>query len=465
VQGPHQPERHAPPKPVAEGVLVLDRILVVVIPGADDAAPQQRRGHAVLPPRGGGRVRKVEVRAVRVPKHGPLGRVRRCRRRGGPKHRARGGRRTRRRRGGRARGADEEGRRSAGGVLGVVDQEAGLDVGGEAHASGGISGGEPVRVGHLAAVPREDVPAAGGGRGVAAGELEGGERHLPRRALGEKGLELPLGVGRIGEGHRRARVAERPARRQQRLAGQPREAGRHAAYPRPEQHVVVEVAALGLVAREEAVVVVELAPKVERRPRHRVVKDTVRAAPPARDRAQRRRLAVPVRTERLRRLPRPGRVGGARARLADVKGVKLVERIAPLGVVPHGVDAAQVESPARAVESSAALAAPKVGVASPAGDVVRDSAVGADVVRTRRAIAQQELPITSRLVMPRPCQPERLAHGSTHRDTQAAGRQANGAIDGTLERGVGHRKAFGALLGPTFLGERRHSGSDHPRTV
>mmetsp|Transcript_29701 Transcript_29701/g.95066 ORF Transcript_29701/g.95066 Transcript_29701/m.95066 type:complete len:410 (+) Transcript_29701:1117-2346(+) len=224
-----------------------------------------------------------------------------------------------------------------------------LDVGGEVHASGGISGGEPVRVGHFAAVPREDVPAAGGGGGVAAGELEGGERHLPRRALGEKGLELPLGVGRIGEGHRRARVAERPARRQQRLAGQPREAGRHAAYPRPEQHVVVEVATLGLVAREEAVVVVELAPKVERRPRHRVIKDTVRAPPPARDRAQRRRLAVHVRTERLRGLPRPGRVGGARARLADVKGVKLVERIAPLGVVPHGVDAAQVESPTRAV--------------------------------------------------------------------------------------------------------------------
>lgn len=99
--------------------------------------------------------------------------------------------------------------------------------------------------------------------GVAGAEVEGADRDVLRPAAVDECLDPRLRVRRVGEAHRRLRVAERPARRQRRAARQPQESRRHVRKPRPGHHVKVEVAALRLVAAEQPVVVVVPRAQVE----------------------------------------------------------------------------------------------------------------------------------------------------------------------------------------------------------
>ncbi len=150
------------------------------------------------------------------------------------------------------------------GVVGMVVEQAGFEVGDDADAGVVEAAHQPLRVGILGAVPMEDVALWADGC-VAGAHVEGADGDLLGAAAVDERLHPRLRVVRVGDRHRGLGVAERPARRQGGAAGQPQEARRKVGETAAGKDVIVEVATLGLVAAEEAVVVVVLRPEVERR--------------------------------------------------------------------------------------------------------------------------------------------------------------------------------------------------------
>jgi hypothetical protein len=379
---------------VQRGRVVLDAELVVVVPGRVDAHAEDALAHALAPPAVGDRVREVEVAGVAAPEARAVPAAREGRRVvvGRPHERA--------------------GRRQVG-VLRVGGQQRGLDVRERPDARLPQRRDHARGVGHAPPVPGEHVAQAVVPHGVAAGEVEARAADALLAQLAHEAGELGGRVLGVGVAHGGAEVAEGPARRQRREAGEVLDAAHDVGERRPDHGVEVDLGRPQLREAVGAQVVVDLAAEVEDRLGAGVVQQAAGVA-------------------------------GGREREHDRQ--VLVQRVGALGVVAEGVAGPQAIPPMAAIERTAGLAeaehqrlgVPPQGVAQAAAARGRHAIAELGVVlEQRRAVGQ------------RPAQRERRQR-DLEREPRGAQPQA---LAVGVERGLGageHGEVLAvAALGPT----------------
>jgi hypothetical protein len=269
-------------------------------------------------------------------------------------------------------------------VVGVAGQQGGLDVGERADARVAQRRGHAGGVGHAAAVPGEDVAEAVVAHRVAAREVEAAAADaVPAEVVDEAGERGGRILG-VGVAHRRAEVAERPARRQRGVARQVLDPADDVGQRRADEDVEIELGRLDLGVAVRPEVVVDLAAEVEGRLGAGVVEEA-------------------------------GRVAAAPEGQGD--GEVLVERVGALRVVAEGVAGPEPVAAVVPVDRAADLAEPEHDLLPVAPQRV------AQTPAPRGAVAVGELGVVleeGRAVGERPAQGERR---EPHLEVEAAGPQ------------------------------------------
>src|SRR5215472_12814331 len=130
------------------------------------------------------------------------------------------------------------------------------------------------RIRKLVAVPSEYV-APWPDAAVTRSKVERADRDVMLYRFFYELGEPRVCIRRIREAHRRVGVPQAPARTEGHPAGQLGELSHHILDARADEQVIVKVAILDLAVAVEAVIVVMLAPEIERRRRERVVEEPI----------------------------------------------------------------------------------------------------------------------------------------------------------------------------------------------